>query len=292
MSTFLSPSTFSKVEELFKAKNWPIETGLSSFPSLFDSFCTRLSLFTSDEQDFLLELSLHFIVVGTNEYYEKFLDSLLDMFIGEELLISKSEKIVVFPLLSKDNINSSTKSAGFLHYMFQTEENRWLSTKFNDIANYTDLEKHFEVDKSILVLIDDFIGTGETAISVCNEILELNFKGAGKIPENRIKIVSIAGMQAGINKLDSEYGIKVYSRIIQNKGISDNYNAQQLENYISLMVGIEEKLKIKDHFKFGYGKSESLLSLRNKTPNNTFPVYWHETKIHIAPYPRKKNFKA
>ena len=41
----------------------------------------------------------------------------------------------------------------------------------------------------------------------------------------------------------------------------------------------------------GYLETESLVAM-NKTPNNTFPVYWYEKNGHShAPFPRKENVK-
>jgi hypothetical protein len=43
------------------------------------------------------------------------------------------------------------------------------------------------------------------------------------------------------------------------------------------MSEIEEMLAISSKFKFGYKKSEALISL-DRTPNNTFPLFWCKKK--------------
>lgn len=52
------------------------------------------------------------------------------------------------------------------------------------------------------------------------------------------------------------------------------------------MKQIETKMYIQDKFRFGYCKSESLVTMC-RTPNNTFPVFWEEKgNMKTAPFPR------
>ena len=57
------------------------------------------------------------------------------------------------------------------------------------------------------------------------------------------------------------------------------------------MKKISKLLRVPKELSLGYLDSESLIAM-NKTPNNTFPVYWYESKGHShAPFPRRENVK-
>ena len=92
----------------------------------------------------------------------------------------------------------------------------------------------------------------------------------------------------------NQLGYNVISDIFRNKGMSEKYHGVELKDMIKLMEEIEEILgqdeKFDRDYKFGYKSSEALVSLI-RTPNNTFPIYWYNTKISNskkwnAPFPR------
>ena len=57
------------------------------------------------------------------------------------------------------------------------------------------------------------------------------------------------------------------------------------------MKKISQQLQVPKELYLGYLETESLVAM-NKTPNNTFPVYWYEKNGHShAPFPRKENVK-
>ena len=57
------------------------------------------------------------------------------------------------------------------------------------------------------------------------------------------------------------------------------------------MKEMANKIKCPKKYALGYKESESLVSILNKSPNNTFGVFWHETKDLISPFPRYINYK-
>lgn len=152
--------------------------------------------------------------------------------------------------------------------------NCWIEK--NDIAQ----KKRYINDNTIIVLVDDFIGTGETAlgaIDYLHEILGTAF------PHERIKVMSIVSQQVGRNNLNA-IGVDVYANYVLGKGISDYYTNQELTDAKELMKKIENKLdNLHNEFRFGYKQSEALVCMK-RCPNNTFPVYWLGKKT--APYER------
>ena len=58
------------------------------------------------------------------------------------------------------------------------------------------------------------------------------------------------------------------------------------------MKKISQQLQVPKELYLGYLETESLVAM-NKTPNNTFPVYWCECKENShAPFVRKGNIKV
>jgi hypothetical protein len=284
----LNPDLLIKVVELFENKGWPTNTGTSSTISLFDRYCERLKLLDDKQKLLVIELSYNYTWIQLKTYLEQFYDSLL--LLGD-YVFDNYDKIFVYPMLSNNNsVPLKTKSAGFLHYMFETDDYTWLSSKFlpNTSLNY--LYENFDNKDSILLIVDDYIGSGDTAVKICIEYLTTKVK-SGAINNTNIKVVTIAAQIEGIETVKKTLNIEVVSALKFNKGISDNYfNNDKIEKE-KIMNEIEEKLKISPDFNFGYKKSEALITMLNKTPNNTFPVYWFENRKKVAPFPRKKIFK-
>ena len=86
-------------------------------------------------------------------------------------------------------------------------------------------------------------------------------------------------------------GIPVFADIVREKGISDKFESEEAGQKLDEMKKISKLLHVPKKLSLGYLDSESLVAM-NKTPNNTFPVYWYEGKGHShAPFPRRENVK-
>jgi hypothetical protein len=293
----IKPNILISLTSLFEMKNWELHDGSVAEMSLFDKFCERLKLFDVEEQEMVIEITEQFTRIGINDYLMRIFDSFI--LLGDEFFETHS-KIYVLPLVdpyvrspkSSEKLHKGkTKSANFLHYLFDASDWRWFNTKLIPNISHKKLMDVFDPADSCIVLIDDFVGTGGTAEEVCQIYLQEEFK-AGKLSPDKIKVVSIAAQQQGILHVQSKLGIQAVSNIIVPKGISDYYVEPELSLKKSQMVNIETTLNVSDDYKFGHGRSEAMITFLNKTPNNTFPVYWHETKIRVAPFPRYKNFNV
>lgn len=136
--------------------------------------------------------------------------------------------------------------------------------------------KYYKKGRTQIVLIDEFIGSGKTLRGRIN-YLEKNIPGD-------FEIIScfIAGTKETIKKLEEE-GIKVFCALQLDKGISEYYKDDDLNNAEDLMLDLELKLAhwINDkelyEYSFGYGNSEALYTMEGcngNTPNSVFPVFW------------------
>ena len=127
-----------------------------------------------------------------------------------------------------------------------------------------------------IVMVDDFIGTGNTMYRKVNYLLEILSKR--NIEKYSIYIVSIAAMNFAKETLEN-LNIPYYSVHWLLKGISEKINLPERMNAIKAMETLEAKLKDEVFGrklpKFGYKQSESLFAIEsNNIPNNVFPIFW------------------
>lgn len=131
-------------------------------------------------------------------------------------------------------------------------------------------------DNSNIILVDDFIGTGDTIERKLKYLKETIKKRCLK--GVTIKIICLAAMEFSKKILDS-FDVEYYSVHWLKKGISELIEESKRENAIQSMEQLEKKLKKQYHGKnlpnFGYKRSEALYALEaNNIPNNVFPVFW------------------
>lgn len=267
----ISMDILAKLETLFTSKKWEIDTRKGM--SLYNRFCNTLLKFEVEEQLFLLELTQRFIKIDIDKYLPIFEDLAYQIrsdYPGVDIIFA--------PCLPKEDLGVM-KSARVALYQMEAPSysfdwgNCWIEK--DDIAKKVKIIK----DDTIVVLVDDFVGTGETAIGAVhyvNEVIGSDFSN------DRIKVLAIVALCAGKQAL-SDIGVQVYSKYEFNKGISDYFEGDALVDAKTKMETIESKLKVKKGFRFGYGSSEALVCMV-RCPNNTFPVYWLGKKT--APYER------
>jgi len=129
---------------------------------------------------------------------------------------------------------------------------------------------------SNIVLVDDFIGTGNTIsrkLKYLQSIIEKR-----KLQNITIQIISLAAMAFSKNALD-ELGVEYYSVHWLQKGINELIEVDKRESATQSMEQLETKLLNSYHNRilpnFGYKRSEALYSLGfNNIPNNVFPIFW------------------
>lgn len=131
-------------------------------------------------------------------------------------------------------------------------------------------------DKSNIILVDDFIGTGDT--------IDRKLKYLQSVIEKRtlegvvVRIISLAAMEFSKDILDN-LDVEYYSVHWLKKGINELVEEGQRAAATQLMEQLEKKLQKEYHGKqlpnFGYKRSEALYALEaNNIPNNVFPIFW------------------
>ena len=272
----ISPDSYMALIDLFQNNKWDIQT---EDYGIFERYVRTMGSLESEEQkELFLELSKRFIHIPLCKY----MDYIPDLI--SEIIKDYPEKNLCFTCcLPKDDIGKVKSAATVLYQIKGTS----LKTRV-DLRSVTyyckdsieDYIKHNIVDdEHILILVDDFVGSGETALGAIDYVKEV----IPTITNDNIIVLSIAALQKGIDELAS-FNIKVYTHIKLNKGISDYYTGNEMKNALDVMHQIEcGPIKVKPRFALGFKQSEGLISME-RCPNNTFPIFW--MKNNDAPYER------
>lgn len=127
------------------------------------------------------------------------------------------------------------------------------------------------------IVVDDFIGSGDTA----RQFIEDYSPNLNK--NERVVFMSLIAMQAGVSVIE-RMGCEIIYDKIAPKGIADCSSFSNKEFYYSLMQSIEDKMRIDKKYCCGYGASEALVTMQ-RTPNNTFPLFWAKRHIDGTDWP-------
>ncbi len=284
----LAEKYFIELISVFKEQNWDIEESIGGENSVFDMFCKRLEELDSDaDRELMLELTRKYLVVDLEEYGKYMIDVFRKFIDRNKDKIGKTEVIHMFPVQDKD-YPAKTKSGNVMCYLFQGNLMRrfdeFRNKRIRIIETFDGLEKYKE-DIECLLLVDDFVGTGDTILGCINLIEEKGIK------KEKIKALTLVMQEQGRNAVE-EYGVEIYSAVLRNRAITDNYSMEEAEKKIAQMKNVSKRIKAKKELYLGYKESEGLVSMI-KTPNNTFPFYWHEGKrdgkLCVAPFARRNN---
>lgn len=277
----ISVSLITRVTNLFNFKSWEIQDNSEGDSSLFNRFCRMLSSLDEEQQDLMLELTERYLLLEMSKYYQQ-LRSVCDIINDSGALKKQYNNIYIMPLIAPADIGRN-KSSMLIAYTFKsTGVGFWplfCEKSVTVIDNLNGLPKNFNVSANkILFLVDDFIGTGETGEAALNHVT------AHGIIQQKVFVVSLVSLKEGFEHLKS-LGFKVFSSIIMNKGISENYTSTEVSKKLQIMHSIEKLLAVKRIEQLGYKGSEALVTMI-RTPNNTFPAFWKENKVFSSPFPR------
>ncbi|MFA7361974.1 MAG: uracil phosphoribosyltransferase [Candidatus Kapaibacterium sp.] len=268
--TTLDITNINTLNNLFKFKEWD---SLLAYENYFARYCILFELLNEEQRKLILELTKNYLYFP-NEEYQKHFYSLLKKVVKDYKL--KCEKIFITTLLvpvDESNEFREIKSPDNLLYL-TTGAFFKRNIDFNGIEfvikERIDLLPDKIEDNWMVLLIDDFIGTGETAISAISYLRRIK-----EVEKTNIKVLSLVSLKEGVQEI-SKKGIEVITGITLNKAISEYYISPEKEEKIKIMITIENLIKgLKPNFKFGYLGSEALVTLI-KTPDNTFPIFWKD----------------
>lgn len=281
----LSPQQLISISSVFNDNGWKIKKELNPEDSLFNRFCERMLEVKDEEgQALFLDLAKRYLWLSSDFYFMNLLKALEHLVSEYEKLTSDTKVYVMMLIAPKDE--GKTKSSAMLLYLFNDTrlriDPRFSHHRFEIISDKESLHQKMDDKDAVLVLVDDYIGTGDTAVACVEQLDKLGIK------MEQIAILSLVAQEEGKKKIE-EKGIFFCTSNLRNKGISDYYEGKELEKNVRLMQKIEKDLKVGEKSRFGYGQSEALVTMC-RTPNNTFPVFWYEPELGIkkklAPFPR------
>ena len=267
-------------------KNWAkIENG-----KIIECLMDRLSLLSDDAQkELILNLTEKFEYVDLLNLVEGLLSSFTKAVLNKK---KEDRDILVAPLKSPylrvDKLNKSPKG----DYLFSKAKSpdmfypllknslmdddiidavRFCDDPYKIVKNYT--------DNAVIILVDDFIGSGLTAHNHIKSYIKLLKEYKINVNVDDFCVVVDVAMKHGVNYLLGN-GIDSFYDVLQSKAISEDETLEekQVQNKIQLMKEIERNVlkKLNPKYSLGFEGSESLVSILNKAPNNTFPFYWEK----------------
>ena len=251
--------------ELFNRKSWNRYVG---YESVSEAYIETLGRMTGPEKVLFLDLTERFLWIMdyTTDIITQ-LNRILNQFNYQDYYVIRC--------IEKSEQRKSKSSGVVLYEIKNPVVQRKLVKPVHILNSTSDLKKLKDLSNSLFILVDDFVGTGQTADDCMTDLKQIQPTIAGKMV-----VMCIVALEQGIQKL-SNLHVPIFYRYRFNRGISDYYTGYKLRKNIRLMQQIENNFEIST-YNFGYQGSEALVCLK-RCPNNTFPIYWHGRK---TPYPR------
>jgi len=220
----------------------------------------------SSEQELVYSLLLRFKYIDSKEL-KRLGVQVANYILDSWQLPSKGTRIIAV---------SDKRNADGSQMFIQSLKNKFVESKwkeYNFINNIGDGQRLTRKNYNI-ILLDDFIGTGETIEKRVNWFKE---KISGKVNVS-IRVVCLAAMEISRKKLDS-MGLEYYSPIWLKRGISDYFKGSDLKDAIKDMKRLESEFEPRYNGQnlpsFGFKKSEALFTIEAfNVPNNVFPIFW------------------
>lgn len=260
----LSGTTILKLNSIFQKNGWSLD--VPHCAECYNRFCNMLSYYSSPEQYCILRLMETFLKIDGNEYIKHILKALHKI---DRNTLSGINNIYVMPIINDNEQIKVGKSSLLVAYLLEGKDlivDANLSTfKISVIYNTNSLPVNFNTEPDLLLLVDDFIGSGDSVIKCLNNLRT-------KISQQKIIVLSLVIQNIGYELLINEQYQVIYS-VLRKKGITDSYLSPEKEILTKTMEKIENKLDVSPILKFGYKQTEALVKMI-RTPNNTFPIFW------------------
>lgn len=271
-----------------------------------NALIARLAYLDKDEIDLILDLTEKFQFLGLTDLNPKLISAFRKI---PNNVLQTAQRILFAPLKSpyhrevkkveqrrkRERIATSMpiladpgKSSDFIFKIMQYDYPEKFSPYNQKIFichKPQDMITYFVKD-ALIVLWDDFVGSGDTAFTAVADIQKFLADAGKDTTEQNYAVVCICAMREGIDILD-DFQLSCYACDVYGKAISDDmsYSQEQRSERIAFMKSAESKVvkKALKNYSLGYHQSEALLSILDKCPNNTFPFYWFASQYKLEP---------
>lgn len=166
-------------------------------------------------------------------------------------------------------INSGHEILGAIRRIVNHKFNHRVSIKL--AMNCNSLPPDF-CNSTLIVIVDDFIGTGRTTL----KSFRAHIEPVCKIHQIQACCAVACAMDVGVNYLSREQ-VPVFTQSVLKKAISQTSPPPDVPLQLNIMNEIESRLSIRVFYKLGYSKSEACVAIP-KVPNNCFPMFWIQKK--------------
>ncbi|MEM8918575.1 MAG: hypothetical protein AAGE37_06895 [Pseudomonadota bacterium] len=270
-----------KINRIFKQRGWHGEVGEDG--PLDDAWneCSALAEELTDDQfELFTNLLSNFKKIEPTKIFRSSC-RMFECFLEDS---SFRQRTFVFPIVKKSDLEKQKpkSSIGIPYYLEHTvaaNPKKYKDKEIKFFQSIQELDKIDDFDIPVnLVLVDDFIGTGDTVDLFIQENQELL-----DIFDAKIAVVATACLQEGKEKIEA-LGHTVFAEEILPKGIQENDLLPDKDRAYAIYNEIEAKIKVSPLYKRGYKQSEALISMVN-TPNNTFPIFWYSNRPDGSKWP-------
>lgn len=281
----LKPNELERVKDLFVKHAWDINT------FRFENMCSLGGQMNANEFDLLFELVDRFHLLDVCNFMDKFL---MGYYNSDDEIFQNAHSIIVTPMKSVDTNGHhevDNKSGDVVFSMFEAKRS---------LCEYEDklvfCKDAFEAcaiyqDSDVICFVDDFIGTGNTYLNAYRSFVDYFQKQSATIAKADVFAISAWAMRAGYDYCNRQ-GLRLFCEEIFEKEISKNptYTDVEIKCKTKLMLQMEKSYgyRIAEMYSLGFKKSEALVSIMGKSPNNTFPIFW-KAKQKLNIFPRFEN---
>jgi hypothetical protein len=286
----IDPKEFERYKiRLIKQQDWlDCRKHLQALDNLFKE-CTD-----EEETSMLMELISRFICPDEETFLAFYVDQAKNIVDDGTITV---DNCIIGPTTDDEKPDSSQHMCNTFRNLLRRDGGRHIVTgHFHYVETFIEDTK----EKNIrVIIIDDFIGSGETMvgkIEKCKELVTRNEYTEGA----NFKVISFAAMEEGKQYIEG-HGVEVIADCILRKGITDFLVEPNLSAARKNMLRLESLiLKPSDHmYSFGYEQSEALYTkvitrttdpitletdiYLDRAQDNVFPIFWWKEYKSKAP---------
>ncbi len=264
-----------KLNEIFVEKKW---IDIDGYKEHLERFGHLLECLNDEQTDLVLDLTGKYYWISYNEYSTHLRGLLVELY---NKFMLDVHTIYIFPIKKYEDRDRNDKSGDFVMLIIDSLKASIPEYRNIEFVLLNDYEEIGSVSTQIvenknLLLVDDFIGTGDTLNSTIDEIRNRTSV------QDEFVIMSIMILEEAKQNLDKN-DIRGVFKEISKKGISNSYEGEELVRKLEVMKDIESIIPKVKKYRLGYGKSEALVTMK-RTPNNTFPIFWMDFKKRTIEY--------
>lgn len=268
-------------KELFDKHHWGLDT------PRFENFCSLSGPMSDEEFSLLYELTDRFNLLDISNFIIEFL---MGYYSCTDDIYLEASQIIITPMKKVDEygkhlVNSKSGDVVFDEFMAKKHLCEY-EEKLIFCKDASEAITSFG-DNVLICFVDDFVGSGRTYEETYDTFAHFFSDNGKTLAKNSVFAITAWAMRAGYEVCNA-MGLRLFCHRTFNKEISDypGYTEQEKNVKRGLMQDMEKSYgyKITPHYSLGFSQSEALVSIFEKSPNNTFPIFWKaKNKQNIFP---------